>query len=330
MMDYGVSYFGNRLRRYVKQDMQSLVENGFTYVVHTYSENDWAYYEETMKEIIEDAHELGLSVHLDPWGLGAIYGGEAFSRLVSTNPEMNQVLNNGEMAPAVCLNNPLFHKQMKLWIDSAARLKADYILWDEPHWYIAKWFGRPDQKELWTCRCSYCKEKFLLQFGMEMPIEKMIDVVHFRDDSVVDFLANMTEYAHELGVKNAVCLLPDEFNADQEMDWEKVASLPFVDMFGTDPYWYLTKISVEEFVTKYCLKVMDLCEKYNKKEQLWIQAFRVPADREDEISEAFSIMKTLGMSNIATWGFEACKHMSSLRPANAELVWQKIAEGVRC
>jgi hypothetical protein len=327
-MQYGVSYFGNRIRKYVKQDMQFLAEHNFSYVVHTYSENDWAYYEETMKEMIADAHELGLLVHLDPWGLGNIFGGEAFSRLVSSNPEMNQILNNGEMAPAVCLNNPLFREQMKAWIDSVSHLKADYILWDEPHWYIAKWFGRPDQKELWTCRCPHCQTKFYYVNGFEMPIEKTKEMDCFREDSIVDFLSDMTEYTHELGIKNAVCLLPDEFNADQPMDWEKVVALPYVDMFGTDPYWYLTKVPVNEFVTKYTIKVLDLCKNYKKKEQLWIQAFRIPENREPEIESAFKIMRDLGVINISTWGFEACKHMSSLRPANPELVWNTILKNL--
>lgn len=328
-MQYGVSYFGNRIRRYVKQDMQFLADHGFTYVLHTYSENDWAYYETSMREIIEDAHSLGLKVHLDPWGMGSIFGGEAFSQLVATHPEMNQVLNNGEMVPAVCLNNPLFREQMKAWIDSTAKLKADYILWDEPHWYIAKWFGRPHQKDMWTCRCSHCQSLFYEQNGFEMPAEKNGDVERFRADSIISFLDDMTTYAHMVGIRNAVCLLPDEFNADLELDWEQVISLPNVDMFGTDPYWFLTKFSVDEFVTKYASRIRDLCQKYNREQQLWIQAFRVPENRELEIDTAFEIMKDHGINNISVWGFEACRHMSSLRPANPELVWEKILKGTR-
>ncbi|HNW99941.1 MAG TPA: hypothetical protein PLE74_01795 [Candidatus Cloacimonadota bacterium] len=328
-MQYGVSYFGNRIRRYVKQDMQYLAEQGFTYVLHTYSENDWSYYETTMKEIVEDAHSLGLKVHLDPWGMGGIFGGEAFSQLVSTHPEMNQVLNSGEMAPAVCLNNPLFREHMKAWIDSAAKLQADYILWDEPHWYIARWFGRPDQKNLWTCRCPHCQTLFFRQFGYEMPTEMNQDINQFRADSVLSFLEDMTTYAHQVGIRNAVCLLPDEFNADLVMDWEKVVSLPNVDMFGTDPYWYLTKYSVEEFVSRYAERIRSLCLKYRKEEQLWIQAFRVPENRESEIDIAFTIMREHGINNISVWGFEACKHMSSLRPANPELVWKRILDNIR-
>ena len=45
-MSIGVSYFGNRILRHVAADMEGLAADGFTGVLHTFSENDLAYYRE--------------------------------------------------------------------------------------------------------------------------------------------------------------------------------------------------------------------------------------------------------------------------------------------
>ena len=47
-MAIGVSYFGNRILRHVAADMDDLVRAGFTGVLHTMSENDLAYYRDTI------------------------------------------------------------------------------------------------------------------------------------------------------------------------------------------------------------------------------------------------------------------------------------------
>src|SRR2546430_5219072 len=79
----GCAYFGVRIPRHVARDMEDLARRGFTGVLHTFSENDLAYYRETMGRIVEISHELGLEVQMNPWGLGRTFGGEAESRFVT-------------------------------------------------------------------------------------------------------------------------------------------------------------------------------------------------------------------------------------------------------
>ncbi|MCX7765746.1 MAG: hypothetical protein N2246_03455, partial [Candidatus Sumerlaeia bacterium] len=79
-MELGVSYFGNRILRYVEQDMRTLARLGCTFVVHTFSENDFYFYRGTMQEIVALSHAAGLTVYLDPWGVGKVFGGEAFTQ----------------------------------------------------------------------------------------------------------------------------------------------------------------------------------------------------------------------------------------------------------
>src|SRR3954447_1543823 len=71
----GCSYFGVRIVRHVARDMEDLARRGFTGVLHTFSENDLAYYRGTMRRIFEVSHDLGLEVQTNPWGLGRTFGG---------------------------------------------------------------------------------------------------------------------------------------------------------------------------------------------------------------------------------------------------------------
>ena len=76
----GVSYFGVRIPRHVRRDLEDIAARGYTAVLHTFSENDLAYYRGTMAEIVAASHELGLEVQMCPWGVGRTFGGEAESR----------------------------------------------------------------------------------------------------------------------------------------------------------------------------------------------------------------------------------------------------------
>ena len=58
----GSSYFGVRIVRHVRRDMADLAARGYSGVLHTFSENDLAYYRGTMAELVAASHELGLEV----------------------------------------------------------------------------------------------------------------------------------------------------------------------------------------------------------------------------------------------------------------------------
>src|SRR3979490_3177955 len=89
----GCSYFGVRIVRHVRRDMADLAARVYAGVLHTFSENDFAYYRYTMREIVEASHDVGLTVQASPWGLGRTFGGEAESRWVTFHPEECQVLD---------------------------------------------------------------------------------------------------------------------------------------------------------------------------------------------------------------------------------------------
>ena len=96
----GVSYFGNRILRHVAADMEGLAADGFTGVLHTFTENDLAYYRDTMGRIVEASHAAGLEVQIGPWAVCQMFGGEAESRFTAFNPDAGQVLDDGRATPA--------------------------------------------------------------------------------------------------------------------------------------------------------------------------------------------------------------------------------------
>lgn len=67
---FGTSYFGNRMLRHVKTDMRELADQGFNYVLLTFSEFDLQFHRENMADMVRVAREAGLEVHLSPWGSG--------------------------------------------------------------------------------------------------------------------------------------------------------------------------------------------------------------------------------------------------------------------
>src|SRR5919106_4998608 len=127
----GCSYFGVRIVRHVVRDLEDLVRRGFTGVLHTFSENDLAYYRGTMREIVDASHALGLEVQMNPWGAGRTFGGEAESRFVTMNPHAWQVLDDGRPVAAACLNHPEYRAFLKEWADAALEAGADLVFWDE-------------------------------------------------------------------------------------------------------------------------------------------------------------------------------------------------------
>lgn len=322
-MELGVSYFGNRILRYVEQDMRALASLGCTFVVHTFSENDFYFYRGTMKEIVALSHAAGLTVYLDPWGVGKVFGGEAFTQFGLINLHTLQILNDGKPAPMACPNHPDFRRFMKDWIDAAVETGTEFIFWDEPHFYISSWIGgRPGT---WGCYCTVCKEKFRQLRGKEMPQENNEELEQFRQESLRDFIEEMVIYTHTLGRKNALCVLPKPEGVPVRGIWERFANISGLNVFGTDPYWYGLKRDVKEYVGKYAELVVDICRQHKKlSPQIWIQGFKVPAGREQEIETAFEVAVNAGVRNIAVWGFEACACMSSIRAERPEIAWKII------
>jgi hypothetical protein len=321
-MKTGVSYFGSRDPRHLREDMHDIAAHHCTFVVHTFSEADYHFYPKAMKQAVALSHAAGLEVYLDPWGVGGVFGGEAFSRFVMENPDQCQRLADGSALPCACLNREAFRAFMKKWVDAAVDTGADCLFWDEPHFYIprAVWRGaqRPDE---WACTCPACQKLFKARFGYAMPKVMDDDVVAFRDESIVSFFTEMTGYAKAKGVRNALCVLPQENPLIGISSWEKLAALPAVDIFGTDPYWIVFGKPVDDYVRTAAKKIVDISARYGKQPQMWVQAYGVPAGREPEVDQAVRIIASEGIGNIAAWSYRGGAPMN-LASDNPDRVWE--------
>jgi hypothetical protein len=320
----GVSYFGNRNPRHFVQDLEEILRHNCNFVLLTFSENDQEYYLDTMAEFVELAKGVGLEVYLDPWGVGRVFGGEAYSSFALKNPHTLQRLQNGDPAPGCCMNHPEFREFMRQWIDDAVAIGADVLFWDEPHFYID--WAAEDKLANWTCRCQHCQQKYLEKTGEELPNVFDSTVARFREDVIVDFLTALCDYTKQKGARNAICLLPFQDEAFGVTNWDRVASIPTLDIFATDPYWLFFNRRVDPYVVNHARLLVELGQKYGKEPQIWIQNFRIPAGREDEIREAIAVAYAEGIRNFAAWSFYGSSYMSWIKSDNPEKVWDTLGE----
>ena len=318
-MKFGVSYFGNRIPEHVQSDMLLLRTIGFDFVVHTYSENDFEFYEKTVHDIVGITKEEDLEVWLDPWGVGGFFGGEAYTAWVQRYPKICQIDSIFEKVPAACPNNEKFRKLIKTWIKSAAKSGADFAFWDEPHFY--RHFSKGG---VWCCRCPSCVKKYKETYEENFPMKRSSRIDFFKMESITDFLAFATKEAEKEGLRNAVCLLPEA----EEGFLTKVASLPSLEIIGTDPYGVLFGKPLEAFVKEQTRKMMRCAEKFGKRVQIWTQAFKVPHEKHDEVVRAMDIPLKMGVDSIAVWGYKACKHISSIACEAPDELWGMIEEWV--
>jgi hypothetical protein len=314
-MSAGAAYFGNRIVRHVAADMEELARLGFTGVLHTFSENDLAFYRDTMRVMVELSQKAGLEVQINPWGVCQVFGGEAESRFTAHHPEVGQVLETGRRTPSGCPNNPRVRAFVREWIDAAIDTGADRIFCDEPHWVHPEHFGLP--AEHWGCRCEHCAERF----GGELPRELTDEVLSFREDCMVDFIADFVAHTARQGARPVVCLLPLTDGVHGISDWSRIAALPGLDTFGTDPYWKAFGEPAEAFVREYARRVRTLAGEHGVTPQLWIQGFRLDAADVPDVRRAVRVAREEGIDDLWVWGFEDCGHMSALAGDDPPAVW---------
>ena len=316
-MKTGISYFGVRDPDHVKKDVNEIADLGFTHILHTMSEADLWYYPETMAEIVSISKKAGLKVYVNPWGVGRVFGGEAFSELAIRNPAQAQQSNQGRAVVASCPNHPKFRDYMRNWIDVVTAMEIETVFWDEPHFYFEK-----NNPELWCCRCETCQKIFRKEFKHVMPNSLTESVQEFRNTSILKFLSEMTQLVHDKGKRNSVCLLPLSFNSGVE-NWDAVAELKNVDEIGTDPYWErgTQPPEIAKSYHQHSKKIVSIAKKYGKEPQMWIKNYQIEKNGENAVADATYAAYNEGIRNIFAWSFKGNKNLSWLRSDDWKKVW---------
>jgi len=317
-MKTGIAYFGVRNPEFVSVDLQLIASLEYTHILHTYSEADLEYYQDTMDEIISLSNKFGLKVYINPWGVGRVFGGEAYSELAARNPDWAQYNSLDERLVASCINHQGFRDYMYRWIDAVCDTEVDTIFWDEPHFYFEK--GR---EGVWACTCPVCQRKFRKRFGHPMPGSLTESVKQFRHESIVEFLKLMCNHVRTRGKRNSVCLLPPWFDAGVE-NWEEIASIPSVDEIGSDPYWKTDEKSatITKTYHEIAALVKRIADKYGKEAQMWIKNYDIPRNNEDAVAEATWASYNEGIRNIFAWSYKGSSYMTSLASEDPEKVWE--------
>ena len=315
----GVSYFGVRIPRHARRDLEDIAARGYTAVLHTFSENDLAYYRGTMAEIVAASHKLGLEVQMCPWGVGRTFGGEAESRWVTFHPEACQVLDDGRRVATGCLNNPVYRAFCKEWADAAIEAGTDYVFWDEPHWTVPEHAG-VDDPERWACVCQVCAELS----GLDLSQGLTPEVQQFRESSVVNFLGEVTAHVAARGGKNTICLLPLTEGPHGVSDWDSVAALPHLSVLATDPYWKNFAESAESFVGRFARLLAETAGRHDVEAQMWLPSFGLTRDYIPDLEAAVQATHAAGVDDVWTWGYEACGHMTHLATPDSPLVWEAV------
>ena len=324
MVKLGVSYYGNRIPWRVEEDLKAIRQAGCTYVVHTFSEEDFEFYQGAVAEIVDRSHRLGLEVWLDPWGVGQVFGGETHSSFIAKYIDKRQISSAGESLPIACPNQPAFRDYLTQWAQAAARSQADVLFWDEPHFHIfPETLGEPPAKQ-WACRCDACQEVFQRKYARPLPDWLIPEVRTFKEEALVAFTRFLCDTTAQLGLKAAVCLLPFE-NSSTVNDWAKVAGIPSLNIFGTDPYWRPHQPDVEPFVTRFARRVQELCQRFGKEGQLWILNFNIPKGEEEKIRVAVEAGYAQGIRNFAAWSYYGAAYIK-LRAEDPAAVWKTLSE----
>jgi hypothetical protein len=256
-----------------------------------------------------------------------LFGGEAESRFTAFNPDAGQVLDDGRATPAGCPNNPAVRSFVRAWADAAIDAGADHVFWDEPHWVHPEHFGLDPGR--WGCRCRHCQDRFAEHNGgAAMPSQLTPEVLAFRQDCLVEFVADLVGHCSAQGAATTVCLLPLVGGVHGLPDWAPVAALPGLGTLATDPYWKAFGEPAGPFVRRFSELVARLAGDHGVGAQIWIQGFRMEPADEADIRAAVAAARAAGVQDLWTWGFEACGHMSALAGSDPAAVWRVLRDAL--
>lgn len=320
IMKVGVSLFGCRHLDCVTQRLIAWKKKGVDFIVHTVDENDVLFYRGAIRKLFDRTHGLGLEVWADPWGVAGLFSGETPSWFLLYQPDVWQKRADGLSVPHACPNNPLTLEGLKQWVDFVAAAGADWVLWDEPHWYtpsleseyVPQFIEYLKEGNSWVCYCSYCKRKFSERHREEIPDILDSAFLSFRTESMIDFLKQVTEYASLRGLRNAICCAPPS-QIETTLHVNEVAHLQAVDVIACDPYWFLTNGTIEDYFSPAVEELLTVTQDSNKETQVWLQGFKVPGGREGELLRAADLLIDKGVDSVAIWYHN---EMSALQPAD--------------
>lgn len=314
----GTAYHGNRILRHVEEDMTDIVRKHMNTVVHMFTHNDMDRHSQVMKDIIALSEDKGLEVWVDNWGVDAGPGDKSY--FTGLHPECKQVFRNGKQAPLKpCYNQQAFRDFTRQWVDAVAEAGGKTLFWDEPRM-------ASDPEAGMGCFCPECQRKFEERHHKSLFDATDAELEAHRNETIADYFRFATDYAHECGLVNTGCIMfaPQLGSGFSLID--ALMSLPHFDNVGCDPYWVMnyknpTPAEVYAYNYDHTKTNLDMCRRFGKDHNIWLQAFAVPRGREDELVIAADALYDAGARTILSWSFRAGES-NNYRSACPEMVWE--------
>ncbi len=331
-----VSYYGIGYVEHARADFREMKTHGCTTVILAVTEFDFDFWLPSIPKIVDAAHEEGLRVLLDPWGIGKYFGGEQVSLFLQNNIHSRQVSAlTGESLNAACMNTNSFRDYFQRMVLSLARnTDADGFFWDEPHYALPKSYASitGGAGEDWTCRCPVCQKKFEDYYGYEMPRLLTDDVKQFRWREAMFLLEDTSRKIKEINPKFEVTMcvhatLNTYYVTEQRGydDWERVASCPYFDVFSsTIINWTLPR----SFFIDVTRRTVSLARKYGKQSERWIMNYNKSPERLEQMDEVVKLYEDLGVDRLAAWTYRG-GYGTVLAPDNALEMWDRLGENYR-
>ena len=315
---FGVSYFGNRFPQHARADLRAMREAGADFVVLVMSESDLRWNPGTMTELVAIAREAELQPWLTAWAIGGVFGGETASYAIGDYPTACQRDNHGQHVPALCPRQQTFRNVMSGWLDVAVATGVKIVQWDEPQLALPFRTGATR----YACCCDVCTAAFRARFGTPFPEVATSEVEIFNDDLLAELIAWLVAAARERGLESAVVLLPDENYEPARA--QEAAHLPGVRYFGTTPFVLRNGVApgeIDSYLASWSELMLQATEGSEAEPFAWVQAFDVPAGRENEIALAIQSLVAHGVPTVSVWSYRGCEAMSGLACEDPGAAW---------
>jgi hypothetical protein len=233
---------------------------------------------------------------------------------------------------AACIQDPAFTDYLLEWVRRVAReIPVDGFFIDEPHYS----FIVPDGS--WTCRCQLCQTRFKEEYGVELPEVMTEEVREFREKQLLAFTGSIlgTIKTVDSAKQTAVVLSPFEegpiaAQAGTLRDWDRLATLPTLDVFGTDPYCHLVGLPLS-WAEEIARRTISIANEHHKRSQLWVQLFSLTSGSEQGVATLVERYADFGVDEILAWTYHAAEGttIACARPSEAWRTFSRIVRRIR-
>lgn len=329
----GVSYYGLSYPEHAKCDFQEMISHNCTAVILALSEFDIDFWFPNIVRITEVAKELGLTVYLDPWGVGKWFGGEPPSLFLTNNTANRQVSAlTEESLPAACFNTKAFRDYFYDICEKLAyHVPADGFFWDEPHYALPKSYasitgGAGDD---WSCRCPVCQRRFEELYGYAMPRQLTGEVINFRQDQAMEILETASRkikaIRHDSKITCCVHATLGTYYVTEKRgydNWDKVGRCEAFDVFSTTIISYQLPMSFFQSITQ---RTLDTARKYGRKSQRWIMGYYQEPENLQQIRQVVELYAEMGTDSLFAWTYRG-GHGTVLAAPRALEVWDALGD----